>query len=45
MTHDVLSTSSPLGQALLGAAPGATVTYDGPKRTMSVTVVGIRTLD
>jgi transcription elongation factor GreA len=40
--YDVLSTSSPLGQALLGAAPGATVTYQGPKRELSVVVVGVR---
>lgn len=44
-TYPVLSTSSPLGQALLGAAPGTTVTYQGPRRELSVTVLGIRTLD
>jgi transcription elongation factor GreA len=43
--YDVLSTNSPLGQALLGAAPGATVTYQGPRRELSVTVVGVRPLD
>lgn len=42
-TYDVLSTASPLGQALVGAAPGATVTYQGPRRQMSVTVVAVRT--
>ena len=43
-TYDVLSTNSPLGQALLGAAPGQTVTYQGPKRELSVTVVDVRPL-
>ena len=33
--YDVLSTNSPLGQALLGAGPGATVTYQGPKRELA----------
>jgi len=41
--YDVLSVSSPLGQALLGSEVGAIVTYEGPRRTMSVEVVGIRT--
>jgi transcription elongation factor GreA len=40
--YDVLSTSSPLGQALLGAKPGATVTYQGPRRELSVVVVSVR---
>jgi transcription elongation factor GreA len=43
-TYDMLSTNSPLGQALLGKAPGATVTYQGPKRELSVTVVAVRPL-
>jgi len=43
--YDVLSTNSPLGQALLGKAPEATVTYQGPKREMSVTVVAVRLPD
>ena len=43
--YDVLSTNSPLGQALLGKAPDATVTYQGPKREMSVTVVAVRLPD
>src|SRR5215218_2343099 len=43
-TYEVLSTSSPLGQAVLGAEVGAVVTYEGPRRTMSVEVVGIRSL-
>jgi transcription elongation factor GreA len=42
--YDVLSTNSPLGQALLGAAPGSTVTYQGPRRELSVTVVSVRPL-
>ena len=44
-TYDVLSTNSPLGQALLGKGPGATVTYQGPRRELSVTVVAVRPLD
>jgi transcription elongation factor GreA len=40
---DVLSTGSPLGQALLGHAPGEVVSYDGPKRTFQVEVVSVRT--
>lgn len=48
-TYDVLSVSSPLGQALLGAEVGAEVSYEiqtrsGDKRTMSVEVVDIRAL-
>src|SRR6478752_7984142 len=35
--YDVLSPESPLGQALLGAGPGATVRYQGPKRELGVT--------
>src|SRR3954452_7693579 len=43
-TYEVLSVSSPLGQALLGSEVGAVVTYQGPRREMSVEVVGIRAL-
>jgi transcription elongation factor GreA len=43
--YDVLSTNSPLGQAVLGKEPGATVSYQGPKRELSVTVVSVRALD
>ena len=43
-TYEVLSVSSPLGQVLLGTEVGAVVTYEGPRRTMSVEVVGIRPL-
>jgi len=44
-TYPVLSPNSPLGQALLGKGPGATVTYQGPRRELSVTVVAVRPLD
>ena len=44
-TYDVLSTNSPLGQAILGKTPGTTVSYQGPKRELSVTVVAVRPLD
>jgi transcription elongation factor GreA len=44
-TYDVLSTNSPLGQAILGKPPGETVTYQGPKRELSVVVVAVRALD
>ena len=48
-TYDVLSVSSPLGQALLGAEVGAEVSYEiqtrsGDTRTMWVEVVAIRAL-
>lgn len=43
--YDVLSTNSPLGQAIIGKSPGTVVTYQGPKRELSVTVVAIRPLD
>jgi transcription elongation factor GreA len=43
--YDVLSTNSPLGQAILGAAPGTSVTYQGPRRELSVKVVAVRPLD
>jgi transcription elongation factor GreA len=39
---EVLSTGSPLGRALLGAAPGETRSYEGPKRTFEVQVVSVR---
>ena len=44
-TYDVLTVNSPVGQALLGAEPGSTVTYQGPRRELSVTVVSVRPLD
>ena len=43
-TYDVISTNSPLGQAILGKSAGAAVTYKGPKRELSVTVVALRPL-
>jgi transcription elongation factor GreA len=42
--YEVLSVSSPLGQALIGTEVGTVVTYEGPRRTMSVEVVNIRAL-
>jgi transcription elongation factor GreA len=44
-THEVLSTSSPLGQALLGHRPGETVSYAGPRRTFEVEIVSVRAAD
>lgn len=44
-TYDVLSTGSPLGQALLGKAPGDVVTYEAPKRSFQVEIVSVRPLD
>ena len=39
---EVLSTSSPLGQALLDHRPGETVSYEGPRRTFAVEIVSVR---
>ena len=39
---DVLSVSSPLGQALLGTSPGQVVEYAGPRRTFQVEVIRVR---
>jgi transcription elongation factor GreA len=44
-TYEVLSTSSPLGQVLMGAGPGDVVSYEGPRRTFSVEVVSVHPLD
>ena len=41
-SYDVLSVGSPLGQAVLGAAPGQVVHYTGPRRTFKVEVVSVR---
>jgi transcription elongation factor GreA len=41
-TYEVLSTVSPLGQALLGHSPGEVVTYEAPRRTLQVEVVSVR---
>jgi transcription elongation factor GreA len=44
--YDVLSTSAPMGQALVGKAPGETATYTTPKGTeLEVEVVSVRPLD
>jgi transcription elongation factor GreA len=42
--YEVLSTSSPLGQALMGATPGQTVEYQGPRQAFQVQVVSVRSL-
>jgi transcription elongation factor GreA len=39
---EVLSTSSPLGQALLDHGPGDTVSYEGPRRAFAVEIVSVR---
>jgi transcription elongation factor GreA len=39
---EVLSTSSPLGQALLEHGPGETVSYKGPRREFAVEIVSVR---
>jgi len=44
-TLEVLSISSPLGQALLGHGPGDSVTYEGPRRTFEVEVLSVRPAD
>src|SRR5436189_2246178 len=41
-TYDVLSTGSPLGQALLGPGTAEVVTYEGPRRVFQVEVVSVR---
>ena len=38
---DVISPSSPLGQALDGAEAGATITYEAPNGSLTVTVIGV----
>ena len=44
-SYDVLSTVSPLGQAVMGAAPGETRTYAGPRRELVVEIVSVRPAD
>lgn len=44
-SFEVLSTGSPLGQALLGHGPGETVTYEGPRRAFQVEVISVRPAD
>jgi transcription elongation factor GreA len=41
-TYEVLSTGSPLGQALIGHGPGEVVSYAGPRRTFEVEVISVR---
>lgn len=41
-TFEVLSTGSPLGQALIGHSAGEVVTYDAPRKTLQVEVVSVR---
>jgi len=38
---DVISATSPLGQALDGAAPGTTLSYDAPSGSLTVTVLNV----
>ena len=40
--YDVLSTGSPLGQALLGHGIGEVVSYEGPRRAFQVEIVSVR---
>lgn len=40
--YDMLTTTSPLGQALMGAKPGDKVKYEGPKTTFEVTIHSVR---
>ncbi len=41
---DVISPSSPLGQALDGAEEGATITYEAPNGALTVTVLRVEQL-
>jgi transcription elongation factor GreA len=41
---DVISPSSPLGQALEGAEAGATITYEAPTGALTVTVLRVEQL-
>lgn len=44
-TYEVLSTSGPLGQAVIGHAPGETVTYETPRGAqLAVEIVAVRPL-
>jgi transcription elongation factor GreA len=38
---DVISASSPLGQALIDAEAGATITYEAPNGSLTVTVLRV----
>jgi transcription elongation factor GreA len=39
--YDVISPGSPLGKALLGHAPGETVTYQAPAGTFEVAIIAV----
>jgi transcription elongation factor GreA len=40
--YDVISPGSPLGKALLGHAPGETVTYEAPGGSFEVDIIAVR---
>jgi transcription elongation factor GreA len=40
--YDVISPGSPLGKALLGHAPGETITYDAPGGSFEVEIITVR---
>jgi transcription elongation factor GreA len=40
--YDVISPGSPLGKALLGHAPGETVTYQAPGGSFEVHIITVR---
>jgi transcription elongation factor GreA len=40
--YDVISPGSPLGKALLGHAPGETVTYEAPAGSFAVDIIAVR---
>ena len=40
--YDVISPGSPLGKALLGHAPGETVTYEAPAGRFEVDIIAVR---
>lgn len=39
---DMLTTSSPLGEALMGAKPGDKVQYEGPRSVFEVEIISVR---
>jgi len=41
---DVISASSPLGAALVGASEGATVSYEAPNGSLTITVLKVESL-
>jgi transcription elongation factor GreA len=41
-TLDILTTTSPLGQVLMGAKPGDKVMYEGPKSAFEVEIVTVK---